>query len=205
MIIDKINIAFNKTYILTWLMIMLVAFGCEFKRELKNNNEVFSRFDDNYVDHFRSDFGTLFLKVDYFPSKAIPNSGAYSRRVYELSEWEVNKIIDLYQLDKIRPVSHEKYDCFVCSYHKENPTYSLDCELDSVPIPDFKYLRRRLKTNEDFLPSDFDIYPLKAEMGNFLHAELLRKDECDLWIHGYSKGLALSRTKRLLVYWVELW
>lgn len=63
------------------------------------------------------------------------------------------------------------------------------------PIPVYNY------------PKDLKVYLIDAKKGDFWKSKCgsNRFDILGEWVHGYSKGYAISEEKRLLVYWVVAW
>ena len=79
---------------------------------------------------------------------------------------------------------------------------------DLLPIPNFSNFSS-IYTNTTVckLPEDFIIYVLNAKSGVFLEEEQLTKGKYmpKNWIHGYSKGVAVSSHRNEMIYWVIIW
>jgi len=57
------------------------------------------------------------------------------------------------------------------------------------------------------IPNDLEVYVIKAEAGNFWkeNCNENRPETLKEWKHGYSKGIALSEEKDIMVYWTMVW
>jgi len=85
---------------------------------------------------------------------------------------------------------------------------NLDCYNDLYPIPNFSNFSE-YQSNETLckLKSDFTIYVLDAQSGKFLDDDLLTDGKYmpEKWRNGYSKGVAISEEKGVIIYWVIIW
>ena len=77
---------------------------------------------------------------------------------------------------------------------------------NGIPIPLFKI---DLYNGDTFsgLPEDFKIYVLEAKPGKYLEDKYLRNCEClpKKWKHGFSRGVAMSDKRHVIIYWVTVW
>lgn len=57
------------------------------------------------------------------------------------------------------------------------------------------------------IPSDLEVYVIEAEPGNFWKEKCPepRPESLKEWKNGYSKGIAISKKEKLIVYWVIIW
>lgn len=76
----------------------------------------------------------------------------------------------------------------------------------SLPVPLFE-IDEYLGNTKCGLSEDFKLYVLEAKPGKYLSDEYLQECEClpEKWKHGYSKGVALSDTKQVVIYWIAVW
>lgn len=185
-------------------LLFFINSGCDLSNP-SAQNEVFNRFEEKFVDHFPPGHTDIYHQVDFFPGKNIPHSGAYSRWTITLDKQEIRSLVTRYSLESMGSYSHSEYDCFVCDYAEINPLYRVDCSINDYPIPNFHWIRKKLKLKGNFLSSDFLIYVLEAKQGNFLDNEMLIESPCSEWRHGYSKGIIISEERGLVIFWVEIW
>ncbi len=76
----------------------------------------------------------------------------------------------------------------------------------SLPIPLFQIDEFQSNTFSG-LPKDFKIYVIEAKPGKYLEDKYLHDCVClpEKWKHGYSKGVALSDKRKVIIYWVTVW
>ena len=76
----------------------------------------------------------------------------------------------------------------------------------SLPVPLFEIDQYKGNTMSG-LPEDFKLYVLDAKPGKYIDDKYLQECEClpEKWKHGYSKGVALSDKKQVVIYWVAVW
>lgn len=57
------------------------------------------------------------------------------------------------------------------------------------------------------IPSDLKVYVMKAEAGNFWKEDCkeIRPNSLEKWKNGYSKGVAISEEKKIMIYWTMVW
>ena len=75
-----------------------------------------------------------------------------------------------------------------------------------LPVPLFEIDEYKGNTFSG-LPEDFKIYVLDAKQGKYLEDKYLYDCSClpEKWKHGYSKGVALSDKRKVIIYWVTVW
>lgn len=76
------------------------------------------------------------------------------------------------------------------------------------PIPNFYELKLDGgEKNVCQLSSDFTIIVIRAEKGIFGKFDELadRSYVPSSWVHGYSKGVAISKKQNLIIYWCAIW
>ncbi|MBR8538379.1 hypothetical protein KDU71_22600 [Carboxylicivirga sediminis] len=85
---------------------------------------------------------------------------------------------------------------------------NLDCYKDLYPIPNFSnFSSYQTDETEPKLQKEFNIYVLEAKTGRFLAEEDITKGLYmpEEWKHGYSKGVAVNESKKLMIFWVIIW
>ena len=77
---------------------------------------------------------------------------------------------------------------------------------NGIPIPMFEINEFQGSTFSG-LPKDFKIYVLGAKPGKYMDDKYLQDCVClpEKWKHGYSKGVALSDKRKVIIYWVTVW
>lgn len=76
----------------------------------------------------------------------------------------------------------------------------------SLPVPLFEIDEYKGNTISG-LPEDFELYILDASPSKYIDDKYLQECNClpEKWKHGYSKGVALSDKKQVVIYWVTVW
>jgi len=82
-----------------------------------------------------------------------------------------------------------------------------DCYQGLYPIPNFIDYRNVSSINDIKLDKDFDIYVFEAKSANnFKEFDLPPNFQMpDEWKNGYSKGIAISKEKKTVIYWSVIW
>lgn len=64
-----------------------------------------------------------------------------------------------------------------------------------------------LRSNKFVVPNDFNVYIIDALAGNFWRKKnnVYRPSSLGKWKNGYSRGIAISRSKKIICYWVIIW
>ncbi|PSK91697.1 hypothetical protein [Taibaiella chishuiensis] len=82
-----------------------------------------------------------------------------------------------------------------------------DCYADMKPVPNFiKYKGHNL--TDCGLDSTFDLFVLEAKAGQFFDEYKSLKPFIQMpenWKNGFSKGVAISRKNRKIIYWSIVW
>lgn len=76
----------------------------------------------------------------------------------------------------------------------------------SLPVPLFEIDQYKGNTMSG-LTEDFKLFVLDAQPGKYIDDKYLQECECipKQWKHGYSKGVAFSDEKQVVIYWVIVW
>lgn len=82
-----------------------------------------------------------------------------------------------------------------------------DCFKNLYPIPSFIEYEFANGKNGIYLENNFDIYVLEAKNGNwFKEFKMMPNPQMpENWKNGYSKGIAVSRERKKLIYWSVIW
>jgi hypothetical protein len=82
-----------------------------------------------------------------------------------------------------------------------------DCYKNQYPIPNFINYDNPKKNSNLKLDGDFDIYVLEAKSGNyFKEFDLIPNPQMPIhWKNGYTKGIAISESKKIVIYWSVMW
>lgn len=81
------------------------------------------------------------------------------------------------------------------------------CYNDKLPIPNFWHNKYTTDNTSCKLPSDFFIFVLESKAGKFKSDEYLTngKQMPDNWKNGFSRGIAVSKKRSVVIYWLIIW
>lgn len=176
-----------------------------------------NKFDKKLICHFPISLDTNV--------KAISSSTASSANIFLLFTATKNDNIDsVYQ--HFNTLSLKKYSpgdsCLLVANRFENDSnfwklnkkdvktkeINKQCYEDKLPVPNFYRLDSySTNKNECRLHSDFRIFVLDANLGKYKDINVL-PDAWYMpkeWKHGYSRGVAISKKRKVIIYWVILW
>jgi hypothetical protein len=182
-----------------------------FPRKIKNDSAGLSAFPPSCPPTYKctGQYGNIELwviKSDY----QLELKDLLSKRIeYKTNYNDSNIIINLSELSKsIFPVE------------KCNKWYN-----NKPPIPYFESYDFRLGVKEEkkilegeeeegpyfnyiyTIPSDLQVYVIEAKAGDFwkVSCKEARPESLKEWKHGYSKGIAVSDSLNILVFWAMVW
>jgi len=80
------------------------------------------------------------------------------------------------------------------------------CYNNKLPLPNFWDSEYATNT-ETKLPKDFIIYVLNSKSGKYWDEKYLTSGKYmpKLWKSGYSKGVAISKKRNIIIYWFIIW
>lgn len=90
---------------------------------------------------------------------------------------------------------------------RDSTKINQDCFSSFYPIPNFIEYEFANEKNGIYLENNFDIYVLEAKKGNwFKEFKMMPNPQMSSnWKNGYSKGIAISRERKTLIYWSVIW
>lgn len=207
------------------LVSLIVAFnGCSDKKTFNNvTNQRFltfkSQFDSTLVNHFPSALSST-------DNLTVSNTNSEKNDIglflfeYNLSS---NKIKDLERkiIQKNKSVYTNKELCLLIVNRfetirtkdslemaeiKDSSLIDKPCYKKLLPIPNF--IDFSIANNVDFWKDEnFKIYVLNAKSGNFYKKFDLQPNPQmpKGWENGFSKGVAINKTKNTVIYWSIIW
>lgn len=205
----------------------------QFKKRLiekyeKEYIEARSQFPEKFVDHIPKEFGYDNYITDAW---SVDPSDEFSIKLFTyISDKKVDKTIKKYTLKSEAIYSANQECLFILNRFSNMQNYGYldisevnqnlinrDCYKDKYPVPNF-WGKSEIQTDstkfhlysdstKTHLPADFKIYVFDAEPGKFLSKEKLTDGTFmpDKWKNGYSRGVAISKKRQVLVYWVIIW
>lgn len=178
-----------------------------------------------YLEDLRSVKGEL---VNHFPEtnngllgyySLLPNSNSQilHKGKYINATFELDKIQKFLEQDKI-PQFFPNDTCQFVISRISDLIITNNCGCQTLPIPDFlieidkfKLLGENvdieeIELSELKLPKDFE-YFVEAKKGVFIEEKFLFEglNLPDCWVHGYSRGFAISEKRNIAIIWLEIW
>ena len=180
-------------------------------------DSLIQKFDKKFVSHFPSSLDT---NIKAISSSTAPGTNIYL--MYTAIKCDsINSVYDNYKDIAIKEYSAND-SCLLVANRFENDSnfwklsekdidtknISKKCYKDKLPVPNFYRLDLyKTSTNECRLSDDFSILVIDADKGKYKDSSVL-PDTWYMpkkWRHGYSRGVAISKKRQVLVYWVIIW
>jgi hypothetical protein len=206
------------------LLIMLsILIGCKNEHRLIETNQIYreqiSQFEPEFVNHFPK-------KIEEHPMTIWSDTNAISDHVRIMLQIQfskpqfdsLNNEFDAHSLARYNAGDScllivnrftQRENWHLKSKHKyvDNSKIERDCYKTKLPIPNFwdnPYLTYDTDTR---LPDDFDIYVFESKSGEFWDKKHRTSGKYipEKWKNGYSKGIAISKKRKKLIYWFILW
>ena len=164
------------------------------------------KYDTLLTQHFPKSLDTTNIQVlKVFTNEVDIDYLEVTNRIYD--KWIFQKYssncIGSYAGDDPCVLAFHKFDSW-----KEYPESKFNpCLKDKYPIPDFRGNKYRDLGTVSRLPKDFMIYILDSQSDNNMPDSLIvgYYDLLDKWEKGFSRGVAISEEKMVIIYWVITW
>ncbi len=90
---------------------------------------------------------------------------------------------------------------------KDKILINRSCYKNKYPIPNFYATKFSINSTACKLSKDFTIYVLDSRYGKYLNDSLLTDGRYmpANWSNGMSKGVAISKKKHIIIYWLTIW
>ena len=175
--------------------------------EMNNHfNELKSKVDSELIRHFPNLLDTNNLEVIGTP--------ASSGDLYKLIV--TNRITDTCIINKYNRECLIKYsanDSCLLTYRKITSmkkyisTRLRNCYINKFPIPDFRRSDFGDVSTTSGLSPDFIIFILESQPANNIPDKEIhnRKTLLKKWEDGFSRGVAISKERNIIMYWVIVW
>lgn len=151
----------------------------------------------------RKQFGEVYLitKRDTITENRIKDNYLYKTKylsdsniIINLPELKFNR----FSIEKCNKEFDNKYPIpYFESYDFNLGEKTFEKDIDGEIYVDYLYT----------IPKDLMVYVIKAEAGNFWKEDCqeIRQGSLNKWENGYTKGIAVSEEKELMVYWTMIW
>jgi len=183
--------------------------------------------NEKYIEKFEEDFTNQFpkkIECDYYNIRANTNRDRNNVGLLLFAYGVAEKDI-LEEKNKAKKLAVAKYnskekcllivnrfETFETNENLKNPEIDSlkienECEKNLYPIPNFIDYHVQNKVNDLKLDDSFEVYVFEAKQGNnFAEYQLLPCSQMpEKWKNGYSKGIAISESKKIVIYWSVMW
>ncbi|HCW07990.1 MAG TPA: hypothetical protein DGG95_11575 [Cytophagales bacterium] len=168
----------------------------------KNYSQVKLEFPHSLTDHFPNEFKTL------GQIEAVTPGGAYAYNMAFLClslKADSTELIDLEA--RLKKASAKQFSPSDTSLIIVGDTVDYSKKINGTPIPSFSLYEKDFGLNSVRLDKDFSIYVLESKRGEYMIKEnLTTKNKVpDNWKNGFSRGLAINKEKKEVLYWLTMW
>ncbi len=200
-LLTKQRSGFTKDYLKEGLLV-------HFPRKIKNNKVSYFSYPASCPPTFEcsSQFGERCFILDKSDYKLeMKELLIDSSQIYKYDNYEVNIIIKMTELRGERfPVEkcNKWYEGKLPIPYFENYNFGLGDVQETVEIDGQVYCESIYT-----IPSDLQVYVIDAQPGDFwkVSCNEIRPESLREWKHGYSRGIALSDSENIIVYWAMIW
>lgn len=174
-------------------------------------------FGDKMINHFPKQVDSNIIEFTETLSPELGNLDFfYTNRIsgqpYEWAEEFEKKSIISYNADDTcllvvnRHLTKDRYYKIKLT-NNELKSIDLPCYIGKYPIPNFWHTDYVTETTTCKLPSDFRIYVMEADSGKYFEQKYLTDGSSmpKEWKNGFSKGVAISINRNVIIYWVIIW
>lgn len=176
-------------------------------------------FDKKMIDHFPKNDTNLILKYQESSNYNydIKNYGQWYKEMYL---YKTDSLINIESFKSKSQIIIKDFDnCLIIlpirykgniDIGKVNITPCADSQ-NFIPIPNFtKFIEMDFLKDEnliDKLPSDFTFYILDTKKGLYFEEKDLIAPNLmpENWSNGFSKGIAISEQRKMIIYWIDVW
>lgn len=214
----------RKSILLIVVVFIWFLSGCKYSMDVKRANEnytetILSKCDNKYLAHFPS-------SIEYLPvgfgvrvkdkniEQAFFLTTKYPENIFDtLYSYFQNNSVQIYDANQENLLIVNRFttedNWFESKVVAQKDIFYFN-NLDygtKLPVPNFwdeSYTKGNTACN---LSPDFKLFVVEAKSGVFFEDSLLSDGEYmpDLWRNGYSRGIAMSKDTRKVIYWFNYW
>lgn len=181
--------------------------------------EAKSFFDDKFVEHFPEELNSNVLSTSESISPEaelieLMVTNKVSKEEYKNLIKKNEKIAiaayncsDTCLLIINRFANKQNYSYNITLSKQDSALINLDCYQNLYPIPNFWHNDFLTEETNCRLPNDFRIFVIDAKPGKFLEDQYLTDGKYmpSDWKNGFSKGVAISEKRNVVIYWLVIW
>ncbi|WP_419869384.1 hypothetical protein [Chryseobacterium sp. CT-SW4] len=208
------------------ILFLLLIFSCGQKKNsiVENHLEMkIAKFDPKLIDHFpRNQVGNNQSIV--VSENVRKNNIGVLLYEYDMGERYIDSLINIYKKNSIAqyknsdscllvinkfetPKTYSDSEDIFIDFEKRKNEVNLNCYEKKLPIPKFLDYRFINNASETCLNNNFEFYILEANNKDFFRKfDLVPNSQMpDNWSNGFSKGIAISKKDRCVIFWGVIW
>jgi len=173
------------------------------KKTLIDYAESLSIFSPDLVDHFPRNLSNKEINGIYLTTPA----GAYAENMsYLFLDYYSDSIEIEGLLQKVMENNIKGYFPNDTSLIIIGDTIDYSDQLSGVPVPNFNCIERDFGLNAIRLSNDFSLFVLDAQPGEYVKVDYESREKLPpKWEKGYSKGIAINKKEKNVIYWLAVW
>lgn len=174
-----------------------------------------SFYKDNFVNHFPKKLDSNYITYTECVSPEgglmrldlICKLGKSGYDIFRDSSKAIYLPGDTCLLIANRFANNKNYSYNILLSHEDSLKISRVCYQNELPVPNFWSNDYTTDSTDCKLPKDFEIFVLDAKPGKFLDDKYLTDGRYmpKEWKNGYSRGVAISKKRDVIIYWLIIW
>ena len=206
------------------ISVILTLTGCNYADpELEKEYLIaLNTFDKSLVDHFPKRVTYLYSTLYHSQDKIHSHPGIWFKT--KIDGDKLDSLIQVYDKTSIAKYKPADSCLLVLESHLTDENWfkydkslrvspkldipNRDCHTDKFPIPKFwSGGLFETKDTEVGLTNDYELYVLDSKAGLFMDADSLPNGKYTYkgWEHGFTKGVAVDKDDRLVIFWFDIW
>lgn len=209
-----------------YLFFFIILTSCNSQNKYSDENLYYikskAEFDTFLVSHFPQSLTTN-SRIITNSKNVDKNDVGFMLIEKNVSDKNIDSIINFLETKKYTKYSTNDECLLVVNSYETIKTYEertepelleslrirQDCKEDLLPIPNFiEYnITNSLEFNSEMYLKDFVIYVIESKSGNHFNKLNLKPDfqMPENWKNGYSKGFAVNKLNKIVIYWGIIW
>ncbi len=210
-----------------YIVLIFISTTCDFQSaQLNELNESYSKFRESYkpifVDHFPEKIAKLPAK--FYNSRDTRRSHP-GFRLRVILDWDEISKIQSHLKTNAKAIYKSEDDCLLLidAHITEENRLKFDknlrygpvlqdidrpCHANKYPVP--KFWQKGWNESDETLiglKPGYILYVIEAESGIFLDRDKLPNGKYTPfgWEHGFTKGIAINKNEKSVIYWFDIW
>lgn len=166
-------------------------------------------FDNEEIKHFPDRIkGQLKYIIKTLPFDTVEYFTKSLQVCFEVSSKELITEENKYKSSYLIAKNSDSCNIVIASNKEVFDRIDNNCSNNNPPIIDFSDYNNAFNNDSSiYLNDNYEIYVIEAKQGMFLDKEYLKKIAYlpSKWKHGCSRGIAINKIKKRIIYWTIIW